>query len=104
VVENRINSSVPETVLIEPQTKNISSLEEVSQSKGRENLEKWEYMCNLIKDFKDKYNRIPTLKSNDQMEKVLARWLFLQKSCYVRHKMHPYHQRRLKEVGVKLSN
>lgn len=78
-------------------------LEELHQKQGRENLEKWEHFCKLIGDFKTQYKRLPSLRSVDQAEKVLARWIFLQKACYNRNKMHPYHIRRLKEIGINLN-
>jgi hypothetical protein len=68
--------------------------------KSEENLKKWEEMCNIIDSFIKKNTRIPSMRSNDRNEKVLGRWCFLQMTQFRKHKIHPYHIRRLKEIGV----
>lgn len=73
------------------------------KNEAKDNLEKWEYFCNMVKDFHARSKRLPNLRSNDRNERVLGRWLFLQKSRHKNGKMHRYHATRLSEAGLKLS-
>jgi len=94
--------------------KNNSPINETNESDetkelhklGKENLDKWESICNMVKDYREKIGRFPNLRSNgrevnDEAAKVLARWLWLQNTSYNKRVMHPYHIRRLEEIGYK---
>jgi hypothetical protein len=85
---------------------NLSLEEQAVNKLGKENLEKWEAMCNMVKDYRKKLGSFPSMRSNsrevnDEAAKVLARWLWLQKVSYAKGNMHPYHSRRLEEIGFK---
>lgn len=82
----------------------LSEEVEELQKQGKENLEKWENMCNMIDDYKKKFNRFPNMRGNgrevnDEAAKVLARWLWLQNVSFNKGVMNPYHVRRLEEIG-----
>lgn len=76
------------------------------QIEAQQNLKNWENMCNMIKDYKDRFNKFPNMRNNgrevnDEAAKVLGRWLWLQNAAYKKGTMNPYHVRRLEEIGWK---
>ena len=71
---------------------------------AKENLQKWEDMCNLVGDFIKERKTVPDMRSSHDIERILGRWLFVQKTRFKARKMHQYHITRLNEVGVKLNN
>jgi len=82
----------------------LESLERNETEEGKANLQRWEQMCDMIKDYKSKIGRFPNMRSNgrdvnDEASKVLGRWLWLQTVSYKKGNMHPYHIRRLEEIG-----
>ena len=78
------------------------------QKIAKQNLDKWESICNMVNEYKTKFGKFPSIRNNsreinDDAAKVLARWLWLQTVSYKKGNMNPYHIRRLEDIGFKFN-
>jgi hypothetical protein len=62
--------------------------------------EHWDFMFKMIDDFKKKYLRLPSMRSNDKYEKILANWCYVQKVKMRKNKSLKEHADLLRGIGI----
>lgn len=62
---------IPDLIMTEPQPQ--------SQSKPMASyLTHWNQMYNIVEQFKEQYNRLPTIRGTHKMEATVGRWIYTQ--------------------------
>jgi hypothetical protein len=101
--EMKLASSTSQEPVVDPSVPPTpEELEAIRVKKeAYDHLQRWEEMAGLVGDFIKEYSRLPKMRSTHKIEKILGRWVFVQRTKHTNGTLHSYHDTRLKEIGVK---
>lgn len=60
----------------------------------------WNQMFNVVAQFKEQYNRLPSIRGTHKMEAVIGRWIFLQKLDRKKGSLPSDFATKLESIGI----